>query len=85
MHRHGIMRYLEYAQRLKFFHMGLTCIKRGQSRRNKMLVRYFVTFLDIAMCLCILFFAKNKKDKASIIGFGTMILAYAGSAFLMWN
>lgn len=47
--------------------------------------RYFITFLDITMCLCILFFAKDKRDKASIIGFGAMILAYAGSAFLMWN
>ena len=47
--------------------------------------RYFITFLDVLMCLCILFFAKDKRDKFSIIGFGTMILAYAGSAFLMWN
>ena len=50
-----------------------------------MWVRYFVTFLDIVMCLCILFFAKDKRDTFSIIGFGAMILAYAGSAFLMWN
>lgn len=50
-----------------------------------MLFRYFITFLDIVMCLCILFFAKDKRDKASIIGFGAMILAYAGSAFLIWN
>lgn len=48
--------------------------------------RYFITFLDIAICLlCILFFAKGKRDKASLIGFGTMFLAYAGSVFLMWN
>lgn len=47
--------------------------------------RCFMTFLDIVMCLCILFFARDKRDKASIIGFGAMILAYAGSAFLMWN
>lgn len=47
--------------------------------------KYFITFLDIVMCLCILFFARDKRDKASVIGFGTMILAYAGSAFLMWN
>lgn len=25
------------------------------------------------------------RRKLSVIGFGTMILAYAGSAFLMWN
>lgn len=47
--------------------------------------RYFITFLDIVMCLCILFFAKDKRDKESVIGFGIMILAYAGSAFLIWN
>lgn len=47
--------------------------------------RYFITFLDIVMCLCILFFARDKRDKASVIGFGTMMLTYAGSAFLMWN
>lgn len=47
--------------------------------------RYFITFLDILMCLCILFFARDKRDKASVIGFGAMFLAYAGSAFLMWN
>ena len=47
--------------------------------------RYFITFLDILMCLCIFFFARTKHDKASVIGFGAMLLAYAGSAFLMWN
>ena len=47
--------------------------------------RYFITFLDIVMCLCILFFAKGKRDKASVIGFGAMLLAYVGSVFLMWN
>ena len=47
--------------------------------------RYFITFLDILMCLCILLFARNKGDKASVIGFGAMLLAYAGSVFLMWN
>lgn len=47
--------------------------------------RYFITFLDILMCLCILFFMKDKRDKVSIIGFGTMILAYLGSVFLIWN
>ena len=47
--------------------------------------RYFMTFLDILMCLCILLFAKSKRDKASIVGFGAMFLAYAGSVFLMWN
>ena len=49
------------------------------------LFRYLITFLDIVMCLCILFFAKDKRDKASVIGFGAMFLAYAGSAFLIWN
>lgn len=49
------------------------------------LLRYFMTFLDVFMCLCILVFAKDKRDKASIIGFGAMFLAYAGSIFLMWN
>ena len=47
--------------------------------------RYFITFLDILMCLCILLFARTKHDKSSIIGFGAMFLAYAGSVFLMWN
>ena len=47
--------------------------------------RYFIAFLDILMCLCILFFARDKRDKASVIGFGAMLLAYAGSVFLMWN
>ena len=47
--------------------------------------RYFITFLDILMCLCILLFAKGNRDKASIIGFGTMIFSYLGSMFLMWN
>ena len=47
--------------------------------------RYFMTFLDILMCLCILFFARASRSKASIIGFSTMFLAYAGSVFLMWN
>lgn len=50
--------------------------------------RYFITFLDIVMCLILISFTESltwEKNKASIIGFGTMILAYAGSAFLMWN
>ena len=47
--------------------------------------RYFITFLDILMCICLLLFVKGKRDKAIIIGFGIMILAYSGSAFLMWN
>ena len=47
--------------------------------------RYFITFLDILMCLCVLLFARTKHDKASVIGFGAMLLAYAGSVFLMWN
>lgn len=47
--------------------------------------KYLITFLDIVMCLCILFFARDKRDKASVIGFGTMILAYAASAFLIWR
>ena len=47
--------------------------------------RYFITFLDILMCLCILLFARNKRDKASVIGFGAMFFAYAGSVFMMWN
>ena len=47
--------------------------------------RYFITFLDILMCLCVLFFARAGKSKASAVGFGTMFLAYAGSVFLMWN
>ena len=50
-----------------------------------MCIRYIITILDILMCLLILAFVKDNRDKASIIGFGTMILAYAGSAFLMWN
>ena len=47
--------------------------------------RYFMTFLDILMCLCILSFTKGKKDKASIIGFGTMIFSYIGNIFVIWN
>ena len=47
--------------------------------------KYLITFLDILMCLCILLFARKKHDKASVIGFGAMFLAYAGSVFLMWN
>lgn len=47
--------------------------------------RYFMTFLDVVMCLCILYLVAHKRDKASIIGFCVMFLAYAGSAFLMWN
>lgn len=46
--------------------------------------RYFITLLDILMCLCIFLFAR-RNDKASIVGFGAMFLAYAGSVFLMWN
>lgn len=47
--------------------------------------RYFITLLDILMCLCIFFFARTRRDKSSIIGFGAMLLAYTGSVFLMWN
>lgn len=47
--------------------------------------RYFITFLDALMCSFILLFAKDKRDKASIIGFGTMLFSYIGSMFLMWN
>lgn len=47
--------------------------------------RYLITLLDILMCLFILFFARAKNDKASIVGFGAMFLTYAGSAFLIWN
>lgn len=28
---------------------------------------------------------ERKKDKANIIGFGAMFLAYAGSILMMWN
>ena len=65
--------------------MELICTIKGKSRVNNMWFRYFITFLDILMCLCILFFARTKHDKASIVGFGAMFLAYAGSVFLMWN
>ena len=65
--------------------MELICTTRVRKQETDMWFRYFITFLDILMCLCILFFAFVKRDKFSIIGFGTMILAYAGSAFLMWN
>ena len=49
------------------------------------LFRYFMTFLDVLMCLCIFLFARSKNDKASLIGFSTMFIAYACSAFLIWN
>ena len=65
--------------------MELICTTRVRKQEIDMWFRYFITFLDIVMCLCILFFAKDKRDKASVIGFGTMVLAYAGSVFLMWN
>lgn len=63
--------------------MELICTIKGKV--INMWFRYFITFLDILMCLFILFFARAKNDKASIVGFGAMFLAYAGSAFLMWN
>lgn len=45
--------------------------------------KYLITFLDIFLaCMIALSF---KKDKAVIIGFTVMIVAYAASAFLMWN
>ena len=65
--------------------MELICTIKGKSRVINMWFKYFITFLDILMCICILFFARTKHDKASIIGFGAMFLAYAGSVFLMWN
>lgn len=45
--------------------------------------KYLITFLDIFLaCMIALSF---KKDKAVIIGFTVMIVAYAASAFLIWN
>ena len=65
--------------------MELICTTKEKKQGIDMWFRYFITFLDILMCLCILFFARTKHDKASIVGFGAMFLAYAGSVFLMWN
>lgn len=50
-----------------------------------MWIRYFITFLDILMCLFILFFAREAKNKPTLAGFAMMFLAYAGSVFLIWN
>lgn len=50
--------------------------------------RYFVTFIDFLMCLCVLFFMRNldfKKDKASIVGFSFMLFSYIASVGLMWR
>lgn len=47
--------------------------------------KYFITFLDILMCLCILFFAKANTNKSSTIGFALMFLSYLGSLILIWR
>ena len=46
--------------------------------------RYFITFLDIVMCLIILFFTRACKSKSNAIGVLVMFLSYALSAVLMW-
>ena len=45
--------------------------------------KYLITFLDIFLaCMIAISF---KKDKVVIVGFTMMIVAYAASAFLIWN
>lgn len=50
------------------------------------MIKYFIVFLDILICLCILFFARGmkwEKDKAAIIGFLVMIFSYLASVYLI--
>ena len=49
--------------------------------------RYLVTFLDLLLILCILFFMRGfsfKDNKAFYVGFGTMMFGYIASAIMMW-
>ena len=64
--------------------MELICTTKEKKQGIDMWFRYFITFLDVLMCLCILFFT-SPKDKTSTIGLIIMFLAYAGSVFLLWN
>ena len=50
--------------------------------------RYFVTFIDFLLCLCIFFFMRSldfKKDKFSVAGFSLMLFGYIASMILMWR
>lgn len=52
-------------------------------------IKIIVTTLNILMALLLLFFTRgfnwsNKKDHASIIGFGFMIFLYVANLILIW-
>lgn len=50
--------------------------------------RYFVTFIDLIIFLCIFFFMRGmnfEKDKISLVGFSVMLFSYAESIILMWR
>lgn len=53
-------------------------------------IKIIITVLNILMVLLLLFFTKgfnwsNKKDHASIIGFGFMICLFIANMFLIWE
>lgn len=53
-------------------------------------IKTIITILNILMVLLLLFFTRgfnwnNKKDHASIIGFGFMICLYMANLILIWN
>lgn len=55
-----------------------------------MLFQYLVTFFDILICLCILFFLHEnpiqwEKEKLAAIGFGIMLFSYIGSVYFIWS
>lgn len=50
--------------------------------------RYFVTFIDLIILLCIYFFMRGinfRKDRISLIGFSVMLFSYIASMILMWR
>ena len=60
-------------------------VKKDQVK--DMWFRYLVTFIDVLMVFCLIYFMGGlswKDNKASIVGFGTMMFSYMVSAALMW-
>lgn len=48
-------------------------------------VRYFVTFLNILICICLLPAMRDSDDRNAQIGGGLIILVNVCSVWFVWN
>lgn len=47
--------------------------------------RYFITFLDIMICLLAFLATRNAKNKSVVIGYAVILFSYVSSICLMWK